>query len=227
MVRDVGQVDHRAVERGDAEEQRRLVLRAVSSRPFGSGPAGPQHRRRADPVREREVVAQPVRVVELRRRERDVVRADGRASRARRSRTCTGCRDAGARRPSGSPVEPPLNSQNAMSSAMGVGRRALPAASSRDSNVAARHRARRAGARPRVLGDDELRVGVARVVAEVVGGVEERHRHRHGARCASRRGTAPGTSASRRGPSARGPRGRRRVRRARCRPRQIRSCRCA
>ena len=120
--------------------------------------------------------------------------------------------------PLGKPVEPPLNSQKAMSSGcVSAGRRSPGCSPSSCSNserdiVPSGSRSSRC-----VLGDDQLRVAVARVVGEVLRRVQERHGRGHGAGCASRRGTASGTWASRRGSSARGPRGRRRALRARCR----------
>ena len=74
--RRVRQVDHRAVQRRHGEEQRRPVRRRGLQQPARVRLARPQHRGRADRVREREVVAQPVRVVELGRAERDVALGD-------------------------------------------------------------------------------------------------------------------------------------------------------
>ena len=66
---------HRAVERRDGEEQGRAMLAQLREDRLGARRAGHEHRRRAEPQREREVVAQPVGVVELGRREDDVVLA--------------------------------------------------------------------------------------------------------------------------------------------------------
>ena len=72
----VGQVDHRAVERGHGEEQARALALGGLQQAARVRPARAQHGRRAHPVREREVVAQPVRVVELGRGERHVALGD-------------------------------------------------------------------------------------------------------------------------------------------------------
>ena len=117
--------------------------------------------------------------------------------------------------PLGKPVEPPLNSQKAMSSGwVSAGSVSPGASASSASNCDARHRALGQPLEQRVLGDDQLRVAVARVVGEVLGRVEEarRARGRRPMRIAPR--NSAGTSACRRGPSARGPRGRRRARRS-------------
>ena len=84
--------------------------------------------------------------------------------------------------PFGKPVEPPLNSQKAMSSGWSRPGRSSPRACSSSASNAVRAIVP-AGSRSsrRVLGDDQLRVAVARVVGEVLGRVEEADRGRYGA----------------------------------------------
>ena len=210
--RRVRQVDHRAVQRRHREEQRRPVRRRGLQQPARVGLARPQHRGRADRVREREVVAQPVGVVELGRAERDVALGDAkdlaRVGVDRVRDVVVQVHDALGEAGRAAAEEPEGHVVGVRVRRRGVGRAHPPSAprtASDRSRPAAGARAARPRPRPR-----------ARRSRSRSGGSSPWCRGTRPARvrrrCASRPGTAPGRSACRRGSSARGPRGRRRAR---------------
>ena len=181
MVGGVRQVDHRAVERRDGEEEARPLLLRGLQQAAGIGAPGAQHGRRTHRVREREVVAQAVRVVELGRGERDVVLVDHEdlagVRLTRVGDVVVQVND--ALREAGRPAAEQPERRVVAVRVGGVGRRGR--LGHQPLELRAGHGPRRKSLQQRVLGHDQLRVRVAGVVREVLRGVEERHRRGHGA----------------------------------------------